>query len=525
MKADLVIQVLQTAVDHGVREFCVCAGARNAEFIMALTSQKQPWPVHYFFEERSAAFFALGRIAREGFPVAVVTTSGTAVAELLPAVIEAHYQQLPLLLLTADRPREFRGTGAPQAIDQVGIYHNYVEQCVDWQVDTAGECTAMAKRWSGQRPAHWNVCLGEPPRHQVGVPAQLVLRSESRNEEQIFQSSSTQSPPQVKRPLVVIGPLRTQTWRAEWTQRLKSWGVPLYVESLSGLAGHPDLRALSLQGGDLAISELVRQGHFESIIRVGGVPTLRLWRDLEERHRELPVLVFADTPFSGLARGVQFQGGLQDLSSVKIAPVSTEWWQQIQVADQFRYTKKMNLLKAYPDSEPAQILRLAAKMVGQNVYLGNSLPVREWDLVTSGELPCKRIFGNRGANGIDGQISSFLGWAKPDGENWAVVGDLTALYDLASLWATRHLSVGRYRIVVINNGGGQIFRNMFTQTEFLNSHSIEFSHWAKMWDWDYVRVAKGQVSELETGSMSDRTVIEVVPDAVQTEEFWKAWRA
>src|SRR5262245_15609440 len=98
----------------GVREICACAGARNAALIAALLERR--WSVRNFFDERSAAFFALGRVMQLQRPAAVLTTSGTAAAELLPAIVEAHYQNLPLVAVTADRPSRYRGSGAPQAI-------------------------------------------------------------------------------------------------------------------------------------------------------------------------------------------------------------------------------------------------------------------------------------------------------------------------------------------------------------------------------------------------------------------------
>lgn len=127
----------------GAREFCVCAGSRNSPLLVVLGTE-----VFSFVDERSAAFFAIGRIKLHGAPVAVVTTSGTAAAELLPAAVEAHYAGLPLILITADRPARFRGTGAPQSIEQVGLFGVYAE-------------TVMGA-WRGDRPLHINVEFDEP---------------------------------------------------------------------------------------------------------------------------------------------------------------------------------------------------------------------------------------------------------------------------------------------------------------------------------------------------------------------------
>lgn len=127
----------------GTRDFCVCAGSRNSPLLAVLGTL-----VYSFVDERSAAFFAIGRSKLHGAPVAVVTTSGTAAAELLPAAIEAYYSGIPLIFITADRPARFRGTGAPQSIEQIGLFGVYAE-------------TAL-QSWSGARPLHLNIEFDEP---------------------------------------------------------------------------------------------------------------------------------------------------------------------------------------------------------------------------------------------------------------------------------------------------------------------------------------------------------------------------
>lgn len=131
----------------GVKDFCVCAGSRNSPLLAVLGSTRDV-RLYSFVDERSAAFFALGRAKRDETPVAVVTTSGTAVAELLPAAVEAFYSATPLVLVTADRPERFRGTGAPQCIDQIGIFSTYAETRLDG--------------WSRAKALHLNIEFDEP---------------------------------------------------------------------------------------------------------------------------------------------------------------------------------------------------------------------------------------------------------------------------------------------------------------------------------------------------------------------------
>ncbi len=144
--------VIQQALDFGAETFIVCGGSRNAPLIAALspeTGDRQPATTIYtFVDERSAAYFALGRAKRDEKPVAVITTSGTAVAELLPATIEAFYSGAPLILITADRPSRFRGTGAPQTIDQISIFGSYAA------IDPA--------TWNRATPLHINIEFDEP---------------------------------------------------------------------------------------------------------------------------------------------------------------------------------------------------------------------------------------------------------------------------------------------------------------------------------------------------------------------------
>ena len=140
-------RVIERVRGAGASDFCVCGGSRNAPLIAVLGSMTDV-RLYSFIDERSAAIFALGRAKRDGKPVAVVTTSGTAAAELLPATVEAFYSGVPLVLITADRPARFRGTGVPQSIDQIGLFGAYAATDID--------------QWSRRLPLHINVEFDEP---------------------------------------------------------------------------------------------------------------------------------------------------------------------------------------------------------------------------------------------------------------------------------------------------------------------------------------------------------------------------
>lgn len=157
MNKNLASHVIEEMKRANVAEAVVCPSSRNAPLVAQLVDFKS-LKTYFWPEERSAAYFAVGRSRRLGHPVAVITTSGSAAGELLPAAMEAHYSGVPLLLVTADRPRCFRETGAPQTAEQVGLFGVYVE----YSCDLEGEERLNLKKWDQLRPAHINVCFGEP---------------------------------------------------------------------------------------------------------------------------------------------------------------------------------------------------------------------------------------------------------------------------------------------------------------------------------------------------------------------------
>ncbi|WP_300782103.1 thiamine pyrophosphate-binding protein, partial [uncultured Akkermansia sp.] len=157
--ASFVKSLLAQCCLGGICEWVVCPGARNMALLQVLAAAEDlvKWT---HFDERSAAFFALGRIQDMGLPVAVVTTSGTAAAELLPAVVEAYYQRRPLLLLTADRPAACRGSAAPQAIEQADLFGIYAPTI---DLETPENLPEdILQGWDYASPLHINVCLPDP---------------------------------------------------------------------------------------------------------------------------------------------------------------------------------------------------------------------------------------------------------------------------------------------------------------------------------------------------------------------------
>lgn len=498
-RARALVEELRAA---GADEFCVCAGSRNSPLLAVLGATDLL--LYSFFDERSAAFFALGRSKQHGRPVVVVTTSGTAVAELLPATIEAHYAGVPLVLVTADRPARFRGTGAPQCIEQEGIFGPYAE-------------TATAS-WSRRAPLHINIEFDEPLIDEDPGVRRLAAAVPDMEDRQSCLSGQSSSRPDrqdclssMRRPLVILGPLAAAD-RDRVVEFVTELGAPVYVEALSGLREDPRIASLTIRAGERVIA----LGRFDGVIRIGGVPTLRFWRDLEDSRRHLPVISFAATRFAGLTRGEIHP--LDQLPRLQRRERDDDFFR----LDAERALAIEALLDEEPDSEPA-MFRNMSREIGDRarLYLGNSLPIREWDLFATYQPRGLVVEGNRGANGIDGQLSTFLGWCAPRAGNVAIVGDLTAMYDLNAPWIVQQLGEEtRFQIIVVNNGGGRIFSRVRSlrsvdpdvrERIIENAHHVSLEHWAAMWHLAY------------NDRSAARGVIELRPDSDATKRFWERY--
>ena len=257
------LATVEACLAAGVAEFVVCGGARNAALLEALARAEATCGIRvwHHFEERGAGFFALGRIMATGRPCAVVTTSGTAAAELLPAVIEARYQARPLVAVTADRPARFRQSGAPQTILQPGIFGAYA-------------ASADFAAWNGRGPLHLNaeleedlVCGESPAQWPTG-------RFAPRDERPVVAGLARWLREGRRRGLAVMVGGLEPCEQEEVFHCCHALGAPVVADATSGL--REALGHLSLPDGD----RLLAWRPPGQILRLGEVPSGSLWRDL-----------------------------------------------------------------------------------------------------------------------------------------------------------------------------------------------------------------------------------------------------
>ena len=500
---EMAVGVLVKVVEAGVGEFVVCGGARNAVLLEVLAKMEGAGKVRVWshFEERSAGFFALGRTMETGRPCAVVVTSGTAVAELLPAAVEAFYQAKPLVMITADRPAEARGSGAPQAVEQVGIFTKYA--------------SADLESWEGKAPLHLNVELGEE--FEIGGEdfAELAVGdfSVDYGKPKVAELARWLREPTMRGLVVMVGELDVSE-QEQVCYFCEDLGVPVVVEGTSGL--REVLQHLAVVDGDAVL----KKNPPSKVLRLGGVPSGRFWRDLEDLPK-VDVFSVCRNGLRGLAREAAVMQGTLDRVLAALGGIEEQGdVQEILVGAEARGQRIEEMLEAQPDSEAGWMRTLSIyASIGSSVYLGNSLPIREWNAYGQWERQVQVVRASRGANGIDGQISAWLGASAVEENAWGIFGDLTALYDLAGLKMLGQVGCAGRVMAVINNGGGKIFSKV-PRLEVMSEAAkgwmeaetpVDFAAVAKAFGMDYMRVTR--VDEFDGVEESEKALLlEVVPD-------------
>ena len=495
----------------GVDRFFLSPGARSAPLAAALRGHH----VTTHYDERGMAFAALGWAMATGRPAVCVTTSGSAVANLLPACVEAFHSNVPLIFLTADRPPELRGTGANQTIHQPGIFGGFVRHAVDLPcAQDTGAVSRLAYELSQAiaiathslpGPVHLNVPIREPLLESVD--ASLDGRME-------FSMPSAPSALDVPvgfnfqnfasgRGVVVIGRLPVgEQCRVDAIFNLaKNLGWPVMADAASGARLQPEIIRHAdwiLQSHDVPSPDRVlhfggalvskRIAKWLSVCRGADCLQVRLFPERLDPWEQYPVFIRA---------------GIQDFcASVKpIALPMNEsvWMESWRRADQFVGKAIAVELKAENELNEPAILRAAAVAAAETnstLFLGNSMPIRDFDscaaAVSSGLV---NVFANRGASGIDGNIATVAGLALGSTSPLlAVMGDLAVLHDLNSLPLLHRLPV---TLVIINNGGGGIFRFLPIEVEerlLETPHDWEFRGAAMQFGIEYHQVSS--LSEL-----------------------------
>jgi 2-succinyl-5-enolpyruvyl-6-hydroxy-3-cyclohexene-1-carboxylate synthase len=428
-------------------------------------------------------------------------------------VIEGFYQNRPLVALTADRPSAFRGSGAPQSIEQPGLFGVHA-------------FTGDLGEWDGKDPIHLNVELDEAFEPGSGhVPIEDAGNFQLGKDRLDVAALARWLREDLYRGIVVmIGGLEPDE-REEAFHFCRDFDAPVVAEATSGL--REALHGLQIHDAD----RVLKYRPPGKILRLGEVPSGRFWRDLEELPA-VSVWSICRNGLRGLARESNVTRGQVDrviraLGDVEPADDALD----LLVGASARAARIEELLECYPDSEPALIRALSNyACIGGGVFLGNSLPIREWNLFSQWTRPVTNVRANRGANGIDGQISTWLGISADVADAWALLGDLTALYDLAAPFVMDQLVSEGRTLAIINNHGGRIFDRLPRLNSMsprasecmTNPHRADLSGFAALWGMEHLRVRTAD--DLDAFSHGGKPVLlEIIPDPGQTARLWADW--
>jgi 2-succinyl-5-enolpyruvyl-6-hydroxy-3-cyclohexene-1-carboxylate synthase len=507
---ELASALVDQLAARGLRNAVICPGSRSTPLAVALASHPdlRNWVL---IDERAAAYFALGMARQLSAPVAVLSTSGTAATNFLPAVVEARLSRIPLLVLTADRPPELRDWGAAQTIDQIQLFGSHVKWFVDMPVPVADDALVRHARATAARavqtarsdpagPVHLNFPFREPllPANLQPSLSPRAIYERARKIDPFIQGDLGRQFPATAavdeiaskiareaRGIIVCGPGEAQGLAAAAAALSEASGYPILADPLSGVRFGPHDRAGVIDAYDpfLRDEETAVSLQPELVIRVGAVPTSKpLQQFLQARPDRAQVVIDAGTPRDPSHLATRYINADAATTFAKLADrvanlsrsADRQWLDAWRAVDQTTGAAIESAL-AHEECpfEGRAVAEVAALLPeGATLVVGNSMPIRDVDAFVRGDWRRLRIVSNRGANGIDGIVSTALGAAAiADGPLVLIVGDLSFFHDLNGLFAAAKFGLDA-TIVVLNNDGGGIF-SFLPQAEQLDAATFE----------------------------------------------------
>jgi 2-succinyl-5-enolpyruvyl-6-hydroxy-3-cyclohexene-1-carboxylate synthase len=518
----------------GLRHACTSPGSRSAPLVLSLAREPR-LQCHSHVDERCAGFFALGLAKRSGLPAAVACTSGTAVAELAPAVIEAREARVPLLVLSADRPAELRENGAGQAIDQLKLFGSAAKWFFEVSLDGGAgpqqlrfiRTLACRAYWTAlqDRPGavHLNFPLREPLIVEQELPADHSGRADGRPHVRRTAASASSSTAErelsglvgeARRGLLIAGRDERRNGLARAAANFaEAAGWPLLADPMSG--------ARRGQGAIAHYDMLLRDARFAAahepdlVLRVGDLPVskpLRGWLaglgSVEQVALD-PEGAWQD-PSSSVSRSLALEpAGVLERLAVEPAGGPRGWQEDWRRADELAAGALAEVLDGHALCEPAVAAELGTLLPTEaTLFVASSMPVRDIESFWAVREDPPRVLCNRGANGIDGTVSSAFGAAAAGAEPVVLlIGDVALAHDIGGLLAARRLGIA-LTIVLVNNEGGGIFDFLpvagIPEQELYDAHvatptGLDFRHAAELYglhhepvdDLDGLRAALG----------------------------------
>lgn len=513
---------------YGVREVVISPGSRSTPLAIALEAHPniKTW-IHP--DERSAAFFALGLIKGSERPVAILCTSGTAAANYTPAIAESQISRIPLIVLTSDRPHELRSVGAPQAINQVNMFSNYVNFQFDMPIadgttnmlDTIHYQMQIASQYlfgPHKGPIHFNLPFREPL--TPNLDRTELLKSESKtlpHYQKMIDVMPIKEKIEKDKGLIIVGDMQHQE-----VDQILSYAtendLPVLADPLSQLRrnNHPNV----ITTYDL----LYRVGmdwEVDFVIRVGKPVISKKLNQWLKATSAFQILVQNNDKIDvfPVPPDVSYEISANDFfrSINNNKPINRKAWLEKWQTLEKQARIEINDYLQHATDEAAYVGELISKLTKQDaLFVSNSMPVRDVDnLLFNSEA---KIYANRGANGIDGVVSTALGMAVHKHVT-LLIGDLAFYHDMNGLLMSKLNNI-HLNVILLNNDGGGIFSYLpqkssaseYFERLFGTPTGLDFEHAALLYEFNFKRF--NTLSEFKdmTLSQSDANVYEIITD-------------
>ncbi|MDP4086273.1 MAG: 2-succinyl-5-enolpyruvyl-6-hydroxy-3-cyclohexene-1-carboxylic-acid synthase [Bacillota bacterium] len=470
-------------VHTGVTEVVVSPGSRSTPMAMIMAEHPE-LKLHIHVDERSAAFFALGIAKASKKPVAILCTSGTAAANYYPAIVEAHYSRIPLIVLTADRPHELRDVGAPQAIDQNHLYGHHVKWFAEMappensfeMIRYVRTVCARAASVAAQAPAgpvHLNFPFREPliPKLDEGL-FQLAERPNGyvkvNNGQLVIDDGEVKeiakNAQKYKNGMIVCGQIDDEQFTSAIISLAEKLNYPILADPLSQLRSmaYSSENIIETYDTFLRNDDAKQFLKPEIIIRFGAMPVSKaLTIFLKENHHALQYVVDGGGGWRDPATlstnmiycdETKLCEKILKYASIHSESAFLDSWKKINSLTK----ENMALVRDAVELNESRLFSQLADMLPEEatLFVGNSMPIRDLDSFFHNNQKSIRVMANRGANGIDGTVSTALGAALYSKSLYLILGDLTFFHDLNGLLAAKLHDIDIHIIVVNNNGGG-----------------------------------------------------------------------
>ena len=528
----------------GVRQVVISPGSRSTPLALLV---KREVDLQYFVavDERSAGFLALGLAKSSQQPVALLCTSGTAAANFYPAICEAEASNVPLVVLTSDRPPELRNVGAPQTMSQNQLYADHVKFFVEMALPESTSLMLRYSFWQGFQLAtramtgvkgvvHANIPLREPllPDLTQNTPIDLSL-TQTTTQNLIAQGWFQ------KKGLIVLGSERSLAEARLALTLANHLGWPIVGDPLTQLANSEGNGQNYLKQADVIFDEARDLPEVEVILRFGKVPVTKNVMFYLRDSQAVQILVDETQQWPDYLYRSQY------LIAESLTEVAQQILQSTPNRDQDYLQAWQNLQKlasqaidetseqfAFHESHLAMAL-MKTLARGEQLFVANSNAIRLVDRLSGVSEASFQVFGNRGVNGIDGILSTVAGLAmQTQARTYLLVGDLTLFHDMNGLQLLKayHLPV---TIILLNNNAGGIFsflsQRSLTADDFdplfATPLDLDFAQVAKTYELAYQKVeseADFEQAIATSRKLTGANMIELTSQAQVPVDFWQA---